>query len=96
MTRIERQVYNWVRPLVPYRIHTANCYHTVIHLAFYEQNKANLYLLRSSTQGIECINSDSETVQILLHNFPLSDLLKTEKHHVFHLVYGKKLYMYNL
>ena len=59
-------------------------------------NKANLYLLRSSTQGIECVKSDSENVQILLHNFPLSDLLKMEKLYVFHPVYGKKIYMYNV
>ena len=59
-------------------------------------NKTNLNLLRSHTEGVECVKSDSENVQILLHNFPLSDLLKMEKHHVFHLVYSKKIYMYNV
>ena len=59
-------------------------------------NKTNFNLLRSSTEGIECVKSDSENVQILLHNFPLSDLLKMEKHQVCHLVYSKKIYMYNV
>ena len=59
-------------------------------------NKTNLNLLRSSTEGIERVKSDSQNVQILLHNFPLSDLLKMERHHVFHLVYSKKIYMYNV
>jgi len=69
---------------------------TLLFIYYPSMNKTNLYLLRSSTQGIEGVKSDSENVQILLHNFSVSDLLKMEKHHVFHLVYSKKIYMYNV